>query len=435
MKVFVILSASQCLYHFVRYFTKCYTVRPRPTIFRQETMQLKHVSLHCFDVSTNSFKQDIVQSCLSDCKLLQSRITGLGLFSPNETIEDISTRDLIYLLVPYVYAQVIERIRTTEREDRLASLAQAQLLLRSFLDSLDDYHIISEDDRELYKQKASTIRDAASRRELKIKQYKNEKQLKQRIEAIATRRNPTAPLRSSPSEFDLIMALLPPEAENDDEQDDEDEATSDAARDAILLLLRLACTRASAQLESMDQESDLLRSAPPEPPTPTPNDPRRDKRKEQDDMWRLDAPRVNGGPDGKGPLLDPSGKPLRPFTILPAGTSARARLQAQVFGPDHRLPSMSIDEYLQIEQERGNIITGGGPASEIAPTSSEQLALDAEEDGTLLGEANAEKKRQKDEHWAAFTDENPKGAGNTMNRVQTRVLAGVNPRPAKKNLN
>lgn len=56
------------------------------------------------------------------------------------------------------------------------------------------------------------------------------------------------------------------------------------------------------------------------------------------------------------------------------------------------------------------------PASEIEPTSSEQLALDAEEDGTLLGEANAEKKRQKDENWAVFTDENPKGAGNTMNR-------------------
>lgn len=53
-------------------------------------------------------------------------------------------------------------------------------------------------------------------------------------------------------------------------------------------------------------------------------------------------------------------QPLRPFTILPAGGSDRARLQAQVFGPDHRLPTMSIEEYLEIENERGNIITGGG---------------------------------------------------------------------------
>ncbi|KAG5220903.1 serine threonine protein phosphatase pp2a-associated protein [Salix suchowensis] len=314
-------------------------------------MRLKYFSFCCcFDVSTNSFEQNIVQSCLSDLKLLQSRITGLGLFSPNETIEDISTRDLVYLLVPYIYAQVIERMRTTEREDRLASLAQAQVCLAK--------------DRELYKQKASTIRDPSTRRELKIKQYKNEKQLKQKIEAIAIRRNQASPLKSSPSEFDLIMALLPPEVENDDEQDDEDEATSDAARDAILLLLRLAYTHANSQFESMDQELDLLRSAPPEPPTQTSDDPRRDKRKELDDMWRLDAPTVSGGPDGKGPLLDPSGKSC-------------LRNRAYVF---------------------------------------RAASLDAEEDGTLLGEANAEKKRQKDENWAVFTDENPKGAGNTMNR-------------------
>ena len=62
-------------------------------------------------------------------------------------------------------------------------------------------------------------------------------------------------------------------------------------------------------------------------------------------------------------------QPLRPFTILPAGESAdRARLQGQVFGPGHRLPTMSIDEYLEIERERGNILTGGGCASPFPPS-------------------------------------------------------------------
>lgn len=128
-------------------------------------------------------------------------------------------------------------------------------------------------------------------------------------------------------------------------------------------------------------------------------------------------PRPQGGPDGKGPLLDLSGKPLRPFTILPAGSSAdRARLQAQVFGPDHRLPSMSVDEYLEIERQRGNVITGGGPQSEQRLTTSEQLALDSEMDGTIFAEDREEEKRQKDESWARYTDSHPKGAGNTMNR-------------------
>ena len=53
-------------------------------------------------------------------------------------------------------------------------------------------------------------------------------------------------------------------------------------------------------------------------------------------------------------------QPLRPFTILPSDVGERARVQSQVFGPSHRLPTMSIDEYLEIERQRGNIITGGG---------------------------------------------------------------------------
>jgi immunoglobulin-binding protein 1 len=42
--------------------------------------------------------------------------------------------------------------------------------------------------------------------------------------------------------------------------------------------------------------------------------------------------------------------------------------------------------------------------------------MDSERDGTAFGEAKTEEKRQKDESWARYTDENPRGAGNTMNR-------------------
>lgn len=55
-------------------------------------------------------------------------------------------------------------------------------------------------------------------------------------------------------------------------------------------------------------------------------------------------------------------------------------------------------------------------ASQNAPTSSEQLQMDSEQDGTIFGEQKSEEKRKKDEEWAVFTDKNPKGSGNTMNR-------------------
>ncbi len=55
-------------------------------------------------------------------------------------------------------------------------------------------------------------------------------------------------------------------------------------------------------------------------------------------------------------------------------------------------------------------------ASYDAPTESELLELEAENDGTAGAEEAAEKKRLKDENWARFTDYNKKGEGNTMNR-------------------
>lgn len=55
-------------------------------------------------------------------------------------------------------------------------------------------------------------------------------------------------------------------------------------------------------------------------------------------------------------------------------------------------------------------------ASAAKPTTSEQLALDSEQDGTVFGRDKEEEQRQKDENWARYTDENPRGAGNTMNR-------------------
>jgi len=38
----------------------------------------------------------------------------------------------------------------------------------------------------------------------------------------------------------------------------------------------------------------------------------------------------------------------------------RSRLAAEVFRSGHRLPTMSIDEYLKNEFDSGNVITGGG---------------------------------------------------------------------------
>ncbi|CDO73631.1 hypothetical protein BN946_scf185014.g101 [Trametes cinnabarina] len=360
--------------------------------------------------------QELVQSALSDLRQCTTRVAKLALFSPNEQLADIPTRDLVYLLLPYVLSEVQSRVRATEREDRIDLVQDVKSHLEAYIHYLEQYEVITPEDRDLYGRPTSSVTDPAKRRELKIKQFKREKDIKARIEAVRKRMGQSATDPSS--NIELIASVLPDPSKKAADADQESDAdTEEILREALILLLRFIYAEAQTQLEKTNEELELLRNAPPLPPQASPsNDPRTAKKREEDDMWRLDAPLNKGGPDGKGPLLDPQGKPLRPFVLLGSNAADRARLQAQVFQPDHRLPTMSIEEYLELERQRGNIITGGGPASEQKPTSKEQLALDAEQDGTAFGEQKAEEKRQRDESWAQYTDTHPKGAGNTMNR-------------------
>lgn len=334
---------------------------PLPNLFRQALSSAsKAVNLptinddtqvflfQFFHYMTSPLAQELVQDSLKNLSTLDSRIIGLSLFSPNESLEDISTRDLVYLLVPYVYAEVQGRIRTTDRDQRMVSLNQAQVRrslilvfflsdidikrhLKKFLGYIENYEVVPEEELALHEKRASTISDPAKRRELKIQQYKKEKELKTRIEVCADcillvtpdvqsflsqvirKRRRQLPVDAGElTDFDLIASLLPNPSLNsqqsptDDDADEEDSETDDILRETTLLLLRLTYAQAHSHLESMDQELQLLHSMPPPPSSRNapPADHKRGKSRETDDMWKLDAPTTKKG----GPLLDSDGK-------------------------------------------------------------------------------------------------------------------------------
>src|SRR5690606_21764862 len=102
---------------------------------------------------------------------------------------------------------------------------------------------------------------------------------------------------------------------------------------------------------------------------------------------------------GTGPLMDTQGRPLRPFVI----TNKRQELMKGVFRPGHNLPTMTIDEYLEQEGRRGNILSGGTePPKKKEIDDNDEAAIDAE---TI-----------KARNWDDFKDENPKGWGNRGGR-------------------
>src|ERR1700761_3808816 len=139
--------------------------------------------------------------------------------------------------------------------------------------------------------------------------------------------------------------------------------------------ISLCLHQAFQSLESIVQELQILAFAPPAPPpgqTPVPEDLRQRERTDN----RGYSDRLDNQIGGlQGPILSKDGKPLRPFTLL----DKRTQLQQGVFRPDHSLPTMTIDEYLEEEKRRGGIIEGGGEKSGIRPEPNEDdlVAADA----------------------------------------------------------
>jgi immunoglobulin-binding protein 1 len=154
-------------------------------------------------------------------------------------------------------------------------------------------------------------------------------------------------------------------------------------------------------LESLAQELRIISLAPPPPPpgqSATGPDAREDGRDKEGYSERLDG--QYAGLKYSGPILSSDGKPMRPFTLL----DTRQNLKKNVFRPDHALPTMTIDEYLEEEKRRGGIIEGGGAQSGIKPEPNED-DLEAADAETMKARA-----------WDEYVEENPKGSGNTLNR-------------------
>lgn len=77
---------------------------------------------------------------------------------------------------------------------------------------------------------------------------------------------------------------------------------------------------------------------------------------------------------------------------------------------------MSIDDYLDIERERGNILQGGGPknTAEVNQEREDKKAFEEEEDNAE-GERRREEKRLKDVQSDEWKDTHKRGEGNRMN--------------------
>lgn len=90
-------------------------------------MKLRYFCRQGISLYVLLFPQLLIQSVLTDLKQVHSRINALSLFSTNEMLEDISTKDLVYLTIPFVLSEVENRIKVSDRDERIVHLSQVQV--------------------------------------------------------------------------------------------------------------------------------------------------------------------------------------------------------------------------------------------------------------------------------------------------------------------
>ncbi|KAK5019108.1 Type 2A phosphatase-associated protein 42, partial [Cryomyces antarcticus] len=139
-----------------------------------------------WDTNSATFQENLTAAITAyeECLRIADRVS---LFSPNETLEDIASGDLQYLLLNYYVAELLQRVNGG---DRKALLLRARAAYERLLKMLDQYDILSPSDTNLYEKyrddpgsfSTASKTDPSARRETKISRFREEKDLKKKLE-------------------------------------------------------------------------------------------------------------------------------------------------------------------------------------------------------------------------------------------------------------
>lgn len=340
--------------------------------------------------------QDKLVKLLGSLLRIRHQVYALSLFSDNETLDDLNTKDIKFLGADYYFGELLSKkvdyIQGTQSLDfdkKLKNLTKAREYLIDFLIALKNYRILNEFQlqkidgfKEKYEPKLEELRynDPALRREEKIANFKLEKQINENIQYIEKK-------------FPKFFA--------EEEDQDENSIDEESLRELYLSKLRLLSLKTFTQLEMLNMETQVLKNRPriAEISDAEPKIPIGDKENhltgENDYGYTEKLEFIN---KGKDQLLSKEGKVLQPFTIV----SKKDDIQKKVFGYGQTLPTMSVEEYIDEEIKRGGIKT-----ETITGEEKEESSDDSDDDDEKVYE-----KRE----WDEFKDEHHRGEGNMKNK-------------------
>ncbi|CCH62127.1 hypothetical protein TBLA_0G01840 [Henningerozyma blattae CBS 6284] len=377
-------------------------------IINQYNVEIKNSKLRQDSIEYQKQLSEIINKLITFKNLIYSK---LSLFSDNETLDDLSTTSLKYLSIDYYLGLLMERkqdcskngeINTNKNKLKVKFLDKSIQLFIQFMITLQNYNILDEllgkkiDSfeetyhpklEELYKgmtpKNDKDLSGAQLKREAKIKIFKRNKEINEKLNHLKQK-------------YD----------DNKNENDEEKAYTVDEEemlRSIYIEQLKSFSYDSFNKIEQDLYESELLNNFIKrgfEEITDTP------KSNEQEDI-RMQKRDFTGYTDKlevlNKPLLSKQGKVLRNFTL----TSKRQELKDKVKGYGQYGPTMTVEEFLEKEFEEGRVLQGGENEIEESQKYKEEM-----EDNDEYQDKETYKARE----WDEFTEANPRGIGNTLNR-------------------
>ncbi|XP_061953989.1 PP2A regulatory subunit TAP46-like [Populus nigra] len=390
---------------------------PLPSLFDQAS------KIHLKAIESGSNDKELVKKGIEALENCEEMISKLGLFSSNETIEDISTTNLKYILVPFYLAELTENIA---QDDRIQILKASQAKLKEFLSFCEVMELVPEEELQTFSQ--GTSNTFADRRALKIARYRRQIAAEAKLEKIKEQKE----RRFHSTKAAAVSTLV--EAGEEDLLDDDGEEE----REAWIITISLAICKAIDLLEMLKKEEEML-SAVKERQLKGGDKAFSqmilDERAKKAEDWHRDAavkarytqpsPPITCATfaqdvlEGRAKVSEAHDHKHLPVTFGPASivggslSNERERMTAQVFQPGHRLPTMSIEEAGLKEMEIMNKwqernVKFMEEANSAWYKDNQKLKPSEEEEDEDDDDAAVQKARAFDD----WKDDHPRGAGN-----------------------
>ncbi len=387
-----------------------------------ETFDAATAKWHAVDTGED-VTQATVKACIGEFQACAKIIRTNAVFSSNETLRDLSTRRLSYLLVPLRLAELQDRIRVDLSGGpgpRLGLLERADGYLGEFLQRCTAHQLPDDVDKERYAsflegdvaavtggdggRNGGTSRGSPEvKRERKLQSYQRHRKAQKRIAEILEIRARRKSRRSRRQGGSSASAVVDT-GDNDDDDDDDDD---DLERERVLLVLRSGVRDALDMLVSHQRELPMLRhmmkmmgGARAGAAGGQRADPRVRAKKERE----REAQRIRDYENRPGLSLTHIG---------PDGSVRKEQLKAQVFRPGWRQPTMSLDELAEIEVRDAVARKARQDAAEASDDrpgmKMKELEAAGKEDDLEL----VDKATQRDRQWDNWKDMNPRGYGVT----------------------